>query len=593
MFPHFCIQSCIMNAAHWNQPANMFAAILVGTCLWAGAALHAQSPAAPRGEDLDHYPAGPDSQRQTGVPQGETFSFALTNSQFFPGAHRAITVYVPAEYKGDQPACVYVGLDGLGFDAPVVFDNLIHRGEMPVTIAIGVSSGEVLPANGDGNSRFNRSLEFDGLDDALARCVTEEIFPAVEQHRTAAGLPIRLSRDPNDHCVGGASTGGIGAFTLAWERPDLFRRVFTAIGTFVDMRGGDRYPVLVRETEPKPLRVFQQDGSHDEWMGGPEVGDWWLGNQYLDAALEFAGYDHKHVWGTGTHNGTHAAAIFPDAMRYLWQGWPAPVAARTAASQNVLLRSVLDSSSPWQPVGEAGDACDHLVVNPQGEVFFFDRAAKRVRKLDTKGAITEAAGIPVDQAFAFAADGRVVTTPQLSAACLTMTAAGNLYATASAAGQVWLVKPNGAKILLDSGLKAPTGIALSPDDCWLAVLENQTHWGFSYRVKPDGSVDAKQRFYWVHVPAGADDSGAGDACMDREGHLYVATRLGVQVFDRNGRSRAILPLPSGEATSVSFGGAGFNTLYVTSGGHLFKRHVKAVGAPAFEPPIKLPPWGAG
>jgi len=158
---------------------------------------------------------------------------------------------------------------------------------------------------------------------------------------------------------------------------------------------------------------------------------------------------------------------------------------------------------------------------------------------------------------------------------------------------VWLIKPDGSKIRLDTGLNGPSGIALAPDNRWLAVMESRTHWGYSYRVQLDGSVDAKQRFYWAHVPDWGDDSGAGDACMDRDGHLYVATRLGVQIFDRNGRSRGILPLPAGETTSVCLGGARFDTLYVISGGKLYQRHVKAVGAPAFAPPIKLPPWGAG
>ncbi|HUC84908.1 MAG TPA: alpha/beta hydrolase-fold protein, partial [Candidatus Acidoferrales bacterium] len=261
------------------------AAFSMWSSLLGAGTLDGQPAVASRPEQIDNYPPGPDSKPQAGVPKGETFSFQLENSQVFPGTRRTITVYVPAQYKGDPPACVYVGLDGLGFEVPVVFDNLIHRAEMPVTIAIGVSSGAVASSKGEENQRFNRSFEFDGLNDSLARYIAEEIFPAVEKHQTSSGLPIRLSRDPNDHCAGGASTGGIGAFTLAWERPDLFRRVFTAIGTFVGMRGGDRYPVLVRETEPKPIRVFQQDGSHDEWMGGPEVGDWWLANQSLDRAL--------------------------------------------------------------------------------------------------------------------------------------------------------------------------------------------------------------------------------------------------------------------------------------------------------------------
>ena len=564
-------------------------ALIACICMCNVTNVHAQ----PAKAGIDDYEPGPDSKSQPGVPQGKTLSFRFEGSKIFPGTNRNITVYVPAQYKGDKPACVYVGLDSLGFGVPVVFDNLIHKGDMPVTIAIGVSSGTVASAKEAENPRFNRSFEFDGLNDSLARFIVEEVFPEVEKRKTPDGLPIKLSQDPNDRCTGGGSTGGIGAFTLAWERPDQFRRVFSAIGTFVGMRGGDRYPVLVRKTEPKPIRVFQQDGENDQWMGGPEVGDWWMGNVTLDRSLEFAGYDHRHVWGTGPHSGKHATAIFPDAMRYLWKDWPSPIKARTAKTQNVLLKATLDPESSWQIVREAGDHCDHLAVNPQGEVFFHCLANKRTRKLGTDGKVSDAANISADKAFAFAADGQAVTVDDLNATCVTTTSRGYIYATEAVAGKVWLVKPDESKTLLDEGLKHPTGIALSPDGLWLAVMESHTHWGYSYRVKPDGTIDLKQRFFWSHVPDWADNSGAGSMCMDRDGHPYVATHKGVQIFDRNGRSRGILPMPTGKATSVCFGGAKFDTLFVTSGGKLYRRHIKSVGAPSFIEPIKLPPWGGG
>ncbi|NQT88644.1 gluconolactonase, partial [bacterium] len=414
--------------------------------------MDAQSPVPPPG-GIDNYVPGPDSKPQPGVPKGKTFSFRFEGSKVFPGTSRHITVYVPAQYKGDKPACVYVGLDGLGFRVPVVFDNLIHKGEMPVTIAVGVSSGTVASVTGGEDPRFNRSFEFDALNDSLARCIVEELFPEVEKRQTPDGLPIKLSPDPNDRCTGGASTGGIGAFTLAWERPDQFRRTFSAIGTFVGMRGGDRYPVLVRKTEPKPIRVFQQDGENDQWMGGPEVGDWWMGNVTLDRALEFAGYEHRHVWGTGPHSGKHATAIFPDAMRFLWKDWPKPVQAQTAKTQNVVLKAILDPGAAWQLVSDAGAACDHLAVNPQGEVFFHDTATKRTRKLGVDGGISDEPAIPADKAFGFAADGRAVTAAGIAATFLTVTNSGNIYATDAAAGKVWLIKSDGAKALPDGGLK--------------------------------------------------------------------------------------------------------------------------------------------
>ena len=534
------------------------------------------------------FPLGPDSQKQPGVPEGKTFEFVFGQSKFFSGTTRDITVYVPAQYKAEKPACVYVGLDTLNFNVTEVFDNLIHRGEMPVTLAIGISPGKVASLREEENPRFNRSFEFDGLNDALARFLVEELFPEVEKMQTPDGLPILLSKDPNDRCAGGLSTGGVGSFTLAWERPDLFRRVFTGIGTFVGMRGADCYPILVRKTEPKPIRIFQQDGEHDVSY---EMGDWWMGNLVMNGALEFAGYEHQHVWGTGSHNGNHATAVFPDAMRFLWKDWPEPIRAQTAKTQGIL-RLVLDLEATWELVSEAGTACEHPVANPQGEVFFHDTAAKRTRKIGLDSQISDAPAIPADQAFGFAAEGSAVTAGGIRATCLTVTGEGFVYATDAEAGKVWLLKPDGQKLLLDEGLKQPSGIALTPDGLWLAVMESETHRGYSYRVLADGAVEFKQAFYWVHVPDWADNSGAGGMCMDREGYAYVATHLGVQVLDRNGRTRGIIPMPAGRATGVCFGGANFDQLFVTSGGQLYRRRMQAVGEPSFLAPIQLAPWKA-
>jgi gluconolactonase len=578
----------------------------------------AQQPAAtprPPSPD-DQYVLGADSQVQPGVPKGKIFKFTFDHSKIFPGTSRTITVYVPAQYHGDQPACVYVGLDSLGFQAPIVFDNLIHKNEMPITIGIGVSPGNVESAKPPDNPRFNRSFEFDGLNDNLARFLLEEIFPAVESQKTPDGLPILLSKDAKDRATGGGSTGGIGAFTLAWERPDQFRRVFTAIGTFVGMRGGDHYPILIRKTEPKPIRIFMQDGANDQLPSLAEVGDWWMGNQSMQRALEFAGYSFEHIFGEGTHSGQHAASIFPTAMRWLWKDWPKPVTA--GDSQNNFLKAILQAGEPWQPVSGDYRSGGPLAADPRGEVFFWDAAERKTWKIagDGKPQAYAVIGKPYG-GMAFGPDGRAYVSDAargkiiaydatgksstivngVRAQNLVVTHTGNLYVTelgGEETGKVWLIRPTGEKSLLDTGLNYPSGIAISPDGFWLAVAENKTHWGYSYRVQPDGTVQNKQRFYWFHVPDVADDSGAGPWVMDRDGRLYSATRMGVQVFDRNGRVRAILPVPGGEVTSISFGGTNFDTLYVTCiDKKVYRRKLKVPGAASWAPPIKLPPWGAG
>ncbi len=501
----------------------------------------------PSGPMNDEYQLGPDSQRQDGVPQGKFFTFPLNDSKIFPGTRRNIHVYVPAQYTGEKPACVHVGLDGLGFHAPVVFDNLIHKGEMPVTIGIGLPSGTVPSPTDNDNHRFNRSWEFDGLSDSLCRFLIEEVFPEVEKRTEHGGPAIRLSKNPNDRSCAGASTGGIGAFTLAWERPDQFRRVFSAIGTFVCMRGGDRYPVMVRKTEPKPIRIFMQDGHHDQWLGGPEVGDWWIGNVALQRALEFAGYAVRHEWGTGPHSGRQADAIFPDAMRWLWKDWPEPIVARPEKSLNEFLKQLVDPQESWTLV-EAKET---------------EAVKKQLEKTGNRFELPD----------------------------------GSFYETDSNKGTITFQKQGGTKTVVAEGLIAPTGVALMPDGNWLAVVESRTHWGRSYRVRGDGTLEFGQRFYWFHVPDTNEDLGAGACCFDKDGRLYVATRLGVDVLDRNGRSRLILSVMEddgyAEVKGVAFGKKDPSVLYIQTADKVYKRKLKVEGAPKEIFLSRLSGWGAG
>lgn len=567
----------------------------------------------------DRYMPGPDYRLHADVPKGKVFEFTLKHSQIFPGTTRRIRVYVPAEYTADKPACVYVGLDDLFFQSPTAFDNLIYKHEVPTLIAIGVRSGVAESANFQGSPRLNRSFEFDGLNDNLARFLLEEVFPEIERHKTPDGLPISLSRDPNDRAVGGVSTGGIGAFTLAWERPDAFRRVFTGIGTFVGMRGGDRYPVLIRKTEPKPIRIFMQDGSNDELTGNlGEVGDWWLSNQTMQKALEFAGYQVEHVWGEGTHNPSHAIAVFPEAMRWLWKDWPRAIT--TGESQNTFLRDILISADGWQAIPGPYTSAGPLASGVDGAIVFRDLLSAKTWSISADGVLSHSFSVRkpyTDMAFghdgtayvteatdakivAYSVDGKSSTFAEgIRGSNLVVTHGGAIYVTESGSaghgtGALWLLKANGQKRRLDEDLTSPTGVVLSPDDQWLAVAESNSHWGYSYRIQPDGSVDDKQRFYWFHVKDETDDSGARAWVTDREGRLYAATRMGVQVFDRNGRVRAILPVPGGEVTGLAFGGARFDTLYVTCADHkLYHRRVKVKGSPSWSPPIELPMGSAG
>jgi gluconolactonase len=567
----------------------------------------------------DRYVPGADYQLRAEVPQGKTFSFQFTSSAVFPGTTRRIRVYIPAEYRADKPACVLLSLDDLLFLLPRAFDNLIYDHQIPTLIAIGVGSGIVDSRNPTEDPRFDRSMEFDGLSDRLARFLLEEVLPEVERHKTPDGLPILLSKDPNDRAVSGLSSGGIAAFTLAWRRPDAFRRVFTGVGTFVGMRGGDRYPVLVRKTEPKPIRIFMEDGANDELTDAlGEIGDWWMSNQTMERALEFSGYQVAHAWGEGTHNSKHVITVYPDAMRWLWKDWPKPVAA--GESGNTFLKQILRAGADWQVVEGAYHSAGALTTDLEGAVTFWDTDSRKEWRIADDGAVVESSAIgkpyadmaygPDGRAYvtdtadreilAYTTQGRSVTVAKgVSGSNLVVTHNGDIYLTESGengshAGSLWLISHTGERRRLDNELKDPSGITLTPDGQWLAVAERSTHWGYNYRIRPDGSVDGKQQFYWFHVADEDDNSGAGSWVMDRDGRLYAATRLGVQVFDRNGRVRAILPVPGREVLGLTFGGAHLDTLYVSCADHkIYRRLVQTVGALPWATPIKLPPGGIG
>ena len=262
----------------------------------------------------DQYLLGPDSQVKPGVPQGKVTVHQWTESKIYPGTVRDYAVYVPAQYDKAKPAAVMVFQDGMGmygekgqFRAATVFDNLIAAGEMPVTIGIFINPGMFPPAKPGEKGRSNRSFEYDSLGGLYSRFLLEEILPEV-------GKSYNLTTDPEMRAICGNSSGGICAFTVAWEHPEAFRKVVSHIGSFTNIRGGDVYPAMIRKAEKKPIRVFLQDGRNDL---DNQFGNWPLANQDMAASLKFMGYDYKFVLGEGTHNGKHGASMLPDTLRWL------------------------------------------------------------------------------------------------------------------------------------------------------------------------------------------------------------------------------------------------------------------------------------
>jgi gluconolactonase len=422
------------------------------------------------------YPLTADSERRAGVPVGQVTRRSWT-SALFPGTQRDYWVYVPAQYRPEAPAAVMVFQDGGRFVAddarwrvPVVFDNLIHRGEMPVTIGVFVDPG-VVPARGaDEQPRFDRSFEYDALGDRYARFLLEELLPEV-------GKSVNLTGDPNLRAIGGSSSGGICAFTVAWNRPDAFRRVLSFIGSYTGLRGGDTYPTLVRKTEPRPIRVFLQDGSRDLDIYS---GNWWVGNQAMASALEYAGYDVRFVPGDRGHDTIQGSAILPDALRWLWRDWKEPIGASKGrpGAERHYATEILEPGVGWELVSRRPGATGDPAVDRRGDVFFTDLSGARIDRIEhATGRVSAFKDHPgVIRGLMFGADGRLyaghprskrivayapdgkeaVIAEGIEVDHLVVGARGGIWCTEPRRRRVWYVDPRGGKRVVHEGLESPT-----------------------------------------------------------------------------------------------------------------------------------------
>lgn len=277
----------------------------------------------------DFYKLGPDSLEQEGVPHGKMVGPHTLPCDVYPGTSHTYWVYVPAQYDASQPASLMVFNDGQAFKnekgdvrAQNVIDNLIYRREIPVMIAVFINPGRTPeqpePSPKDwGDRSTNRPTEYNTPDDKYARIICDELLPELMKE-------YNISTDPEQRGICGASSGAIAAFTVAWERPDQFRKVISMVGSFVNLRGGDVYPERVLASEKKPLRLFFQDGRNDN-RGTRRRGDydprrdWFLQNVRLVEALTKKGYDVNYAWGIGLHGQKQGGAIFPDMMRWIWR----------------------------------------------------------------------------------------------------------------------------------------------------------------------------------------------------------------------------------------------------------------------------------
>ncbi|MCP5551437.1 MAG: RICIN domain-containing protein [Akkermansiaceae bacterium] len=401
---------------------------------------------------------------------GRIETFVFEQSRIFPGTTREVTVFIPAQYDGSKPACVYVKTDGFRPPEKELMETMIATGELPVTVGVFVRPGEVKAPMPGTLGRRNRCFEYDGISDNNVRFFTEELLPHV-----AKQYGLNLSTDGNDRCISGGSSGGIAAFTAAWHRPEAFSRVYAVSGSWVAFRGGNEFPTMVRKFEAKPIRAFLTTGTHDMENA---AGDWFLLDQEMDKALKFSGYDYRFRIIDGRH-GAGYMENWREGMAYLWSEWPERVKAGPSAPR---AQEILIPGEGWQLVAEGFKSTRGPSCNAAGEVFFADTSNNKIHRIDADGKVTEfVADAAQAHCVTVGADGSLFTISERTDKLMRYDAKGEgsvvmegilghsilarpdggLYVTTNDdkkpnnGGSVWLIK-DGQKTQVDAGIKFAT-----------------------------------------------------------------------------------------------------------------------------------------
>lgn len=544
--------------------------------------------------ELDRlFPLGPDSLPQPGVPAGRLEKCTLSASRIYPGTIRDYWIYVPAQHDATRPAAVMIVQDGWDhirpdrrWRMPVIFDNLIHQRAIPPCIGIFINPGVIPAAYPGAPERHQRSFEYDRPDDRYARFLVEEILPAV-------GARYLLAADGDSRMLLGGSSGAFCSFNAAWHRPDAFRRVFSCVGSYVGLRGGHNAAPLVRLAEPKPLRLFLQGGGADL---NCYAGDWWTANTDMLSALTYAGHEVKHAWHElAGHNDFHGSMIFPDALRWLWRDYPAPIRAGVNSRQPIVSLTV--PGDGWTGVNTSRDDVTHIAANPAGEIVFTCAADPRIHRLGEDGRCTVLATLstPVT-ALAFAPDGRLFAAQAaaqritvldaagreasaltgLTADSLAAGPGGELYAVETASRKLWLINPDGRRAALDHDIPQPHRLCLTAGGSQLIVSDAASDLAWQGSVQPDGTIAHLEPNYHFVMPAGIPDQPPGDIAAHAKRWTFFATRRGLQLAEHDGRILGLFDAPAaGAVGGVALGGPAQTVLFVTCAGKIYRRPLRS------------------
>ena len=544
------------------------------------------------------------------VPRGTVEDMPAFESKIFENTTRDWAIYVPAQYRKEEPAALMIFQDGHSyrdingrFRVPVVFDNLIARGDMPPTIAVFINPGHEKSKQKPDSpwKSSNRSFEYDSLGDRYARFVLDEIIPEVEKRYT-------VSKDPEMRAICGASSGGICAFTVAWERPDAFRKVLSTIGSFTNLRGGNVYPSLIRKTEPKPIRIYMADTSADI---DNAFGSWPWANQQMASALKYMGYDVRFDWAEGyAHSADHGGALFPDAVKWLWRKEPYTPVLDTSGDLggDLTLLNLMIPGESWNLVADNLGFADALCADKDGNIYFCDMKAPAVYRISAAdGTRTEIAKESVS-GLEFGPDGLLyacqgsksrvisinITNGEVKTVAegvkpndLAVTNDGFVLITDTGASQVTAINSKTGEVKpVDTGITKPNGIALSNDGGTLAVSDYGGTHTWTFRVSAEGVLDAKMptmpmrlpidpkgEFKFNEAPPYVATSLGDGMAVDKVGRYYVTSALGVQIFDPTGRPCGVLPKVDKDLplTTCILAGSDHSTLYIAHGAKIYCR----------------------
>lgn len=575
--------------------------------LWANDSVATNIPST---QSKPEWQPHPDAVANASVPKGRFEPQSPWESKIFPGTTREWAIYVPAQYSSAHPAALMVFQDGLRMGdvegrwrIPIVFDNLIARGDMPPTIAVFINPGNNPAKSQQPGKPNNRSYEYDSLGNRYARFLLEEILPDVEKR-------YNISKDPDMRAIGGSSSGAICAFTVAWERPDQFRKVFSSVGSFTNIRGGDAYASLVRKTEPKPLRVYQADTSGDL---DNSFGHWPIANQQLHASLSYMGYDTRFDWAEGyAHNADYGSSRLPEAMQWLWrkEKHAATLDTRGDLKGDMTLLRLLIPGQGWEVVADKLGFADAPCCDTEGNFYFSDMRAPAIYRVSANDGSRQTIATEAVSGLKFGPDGlmygcqgakkQVVSIDPKSGAVkqiaanvapndLAVSNDGFIFITETKEGRVTRINIKTSEVTpIAEGVGRPNGIALSEDGGTLAVSDTGGPQTWTFRVNQDGSLDAQMASMPMRLsidPEGEFKSNEpppyltasrGDGmAVDKVGRFFVTSAEGVQVFDPTGRPCGVLPKPdaSQPLTSCTLAGPNRDYLYVTNGTHVYRRKI--------------------